>query len=151
MCMKAMDLAHYVVDKCSRDNKPVSNLQLQKILYFLQYIYCRTSNGHLIFRETFEAWPYGPVLRKAYREYSGYGGRPINKTYDDVTLPPSNIKDFVDAGIEMLREKAPWDLVKISHAPGSPWDAVYDNRRGFARTIPNELVVKAATAKVHNG
>lgn len=151
MCMKAMDLAHYVVDKCSRDNHAVSNLQLQKMLYFLQYIYCRSTGGHLIFRERFEAWPYGPVLRDVYREYAGYGGRPIDLKYDDVVSPPTNIKAFVDTGIEILREKAPWDLVRVSHAPGSPWDEVYDNRRGFTHTIPNSLIVEAATAEVGNG
>ena len=37
----ASQLAHYVVDKCTKDGKPVSNLQLQKILYFIQAVYCK--------------------------------------------------------------------------------------------------------------
>lgn len=30
---KAMDLANYIVDKCIKDNAPITNLQLQRILY----------------------------------------------------------------------------------------------------------------------
>lgn len=30
---KAMDLANYIVDKCIKDNTPITNLQLQRILY----------------------------------------------------------------------------------------------------------------------
>lgn len=37
----AMGIAKYVVDKCYKDNKPVSNLQLQKMLYFLQLTFIK--------------------------------------------------------------------------------------------------------------
>lgn len=30
---RAMDLANYIVDKCIKDNTPITNLQLQRILY----------------------------------------------------------------------------------------------------------------------
>ena len=33
---KAIDLSKYIVSKCVRDNIPISNLQLQKILYYIQ-------------------------------------------------------------------------------------------------------------------
>lgn len=33
---RAMDLANYIVDKCIKDNTPITNLQLQRILYFAQ-------------------------------------------------------------------------------------------------------------------
>ena len=32
----AMDIAKYIIDKCIDDEMPISNLQLQKILYYLQ-------------------------------------------------------------------------------------------------------------------
>ena len=33
---KALDLANYIVDKCIKDDAPITNLQLQRILYFIQ-------------------------------------------------------------------------------------------------------------------
>lgn len=32
----ALDIAKYIISKCNRENCPISNLQLQKILYNLQ-------------------------------------------------------------------------------------------------------------------
>lgn len=44
--LDAMEVARYVVSKCATDEVPVSNLQLQKILYFLQYVYCTATEAH---------------------------------------------------------------------------------------------------------
>ena len=38
---KAIDLSKYIVSKCVRDNIPISNLQLQKILYYIQKEFLR--------------------------------------------------------------------------------------------------------------
>ena len=32
----AVELAKYIVSKCIKDEHPISNLQLQKILYYIQ-------------------------------------------------------------------------------------------------------------------
>ena len=32
----ALEIAKYIIDKCTKDRCPVSNLQLQKILYYVQ-------------------------------------------------------------------------------------------------------------------
>ena len=32
----ALDVSKYIVSKCTRDGHPISNLQLQKILYYVQ-------------------------------------------------------------------------------------------------------------------
>lgn len=137
----APQLAHYVVQKCSAEGKPVSNLQLQKILYFLQTVYCEAT-GDLLFPEEFEAWPYGPVMKEVYSEYSWWGGYPIDKGAGN-DVPRESFGDaanFIDQGVEFLRAKYPWDLVKVSHAEGSPWDLVWNDRRRRDRVIPNSML-----------
>ncbi|WP_161555467.1 Panacea domain-containing protein [Paraeggerthella hongkongensis] len=139
----ASQLAHYVVDKCTKDGKPVSNLQLQKILYFLQAVYCKKTNS-LLFKEEFEAWPYGPVMVGVYREYSSYGGCSIYRRHSDADmLDFGNLKSFIDDGIDFLREKYPWDLVKIAHAENSPWDRVYRGGSGYKEVIPNDFIIES--------
>lgn len=141
----ATELAHYTVDKCTRENCPVSNLQLQKILYFLQLTYCRASKGGLLFEEPFQAWPYGPVIESVYNEYSFYGASAIEETYDDAAcIDLGRAKGFVDAGISRLRTKYPWEMVRISHAKGSPWDLVWRGGRGRRSEIPRNLIRSAA-------
>lgn len=143
---KARDLAHYIVDKCTHDDEPVSNLQLQKMMYFLQYVHCRNYGGLLFDDEEFEAWQYGPVLPSIYKEFSNYGGRAITAFYKDADrVKFGDLADWIDAGIEVLREKSPWDLVSVAHAKGSPWDRVWrggcSSRRG---KIPNEYIMEDA-------
>lgn len=148
--LKAATLAHYVVDKCTRDGRPVSNLQLQKIMYFLQSVFCRVSSGELLFLDSFEAWPYGPVLSDVYSEYSSFGGRVIEMRYQNVeSVLDDNpaLKKFIDDGIEDLRTKYPWDLVRLSHAQDSPWACIYDGGRGYKNLIPNNLIIEAAHKK----
>lgn len=145
MHLRATEVARYVVGKCASDRSPVSNLQLQKILYFLQYVYCTATRGCLIFDEEFCAWPYGPVLPDVYGEYKFYGSHEINETFDGhFNVDFGDARGFVDSGIESLREKYPWDLVRISHEDGSPWSVVWRGGAGNGRSIPNDLIRASA-------
>lgn len=138
---RARDIAHYIVDKCTRDGIPISNLQLQKIMYLLQVVYCRIT-GNLLFYEEFEAWQYGPVLPRVYDEFSFFGGIRINKEYEDtIQLAPFDA-DIVNTTVEELRMKYPWDLVNITHASGSPWSRVWRNGDGNRETIGNDLIIR---------
>ena len=148
----AMDLAHYTIDRCNSEGNPISNLQLQKILYFLQSVYCRATGGSLIFPEEFEAWPYGPVLPEVYGEYSYYGASVIDDvSYGSTVKDDPDVCAFLNDGIDDLSGKYPWDLVKTSHAPGGPWDTVWDDGDGYKHNIPNELIRKAALTGVGKG
>ena len=33
---KALDIAEYIINKCTIESYPISNLQLQKIMYYIQ-------------------------------------------------------------------------------------------------------------------
>lgn len=144
---KAMDLARYIVDKSTRDDDPVSNLQLQKIMYFIQYTHCKFYGCLMFDDEEFQAWQYGPVVPNVYDRYSRYGGRAITELYGDVDGNRlfGEMEKWVDSGIEVLRRYSPWDLVSVTHAKGSPWDTVWDNGSGRYDTIPNSLILEYAT------
>lgn len=40
----AIKLARYIINKCAEDEHPITNLQLQKILYYVQREYLRKHN-----------------------------------------------------------------------------------------------------------
>lgn len=135
------ELAHYVVQYCATRSKPISNLQLQKILYFLQTVYGK-NYGSLLFEDCFRAWPYGPVLPEIYKEYSSYGSSPIVEKYPELDMSAFfPIQSFLDSGIDFLRAKSPWDLVKLSHAENSPWSRAWRNGEGRGSVIPNEWLL----------
>ena len=58
---KALELAKYVVSKCIQDDNPISNLQLQKILFYIQRDYLQNEN-RAAFADEIEAWRFGPVV-----------------------------------------------------------------------------------------
>lgn len=138
----AMEIAKYAVNRRYRKDEPISNLQLQKILYFLQIIYA-SDNDALLFADQFEAWPYGPVIRDVYVEFSDCGGFPIKRGFDVEIEQP--LRPFLDAGMDTLASKSPWELVSISHAKGSPWDHVYNELGEHKGVIPNKLIMKCAS------
>ncbi|MFX4243409.1 Panacea domain-containing protein, partial [Aliarcobacter butzleri] len=72
--MRAINLANYIINKSIDSKKPVSNLQLQKMIYFVNLYYFRLTGAFLLDGEQFEAWQHGPVIPEVYREYATYGG-----------------------------------------------------------------------------
>ena len=45
---KALDIAEYIINKCTVESYPISNLQLQKIMYYVQSDSLRDSESGLI-------------------------------------------------------------------------------------------------------
>ena len=135
----AISVAHYVIDKCTRDNNPISNLHLQKILYYLQKFWLKNFNAPL-FADEIEAWPFGPVVPIVYYDYCSYGALKINETYDEIKIDSEYHKD-IDGIINEKREYNPWDLVSDTHKPNSAWYQTYNNGKGYKCIIDKELIM----------
>ena len=73
---RAIELSKYIVSKCIDDGFPISNLQLQKILYYIQRDFLRI--GKPAFPDAIEAWQFGPVVPNVYYYYCGFGAMPIS-------------------------------------------------------------------------
>lgn len=141
----ARQLAHYIVARCDADGTPVSETQLQRMLYVLQVTFVRASGGMLLFPDEFDAYPCGPMITSVHAEYVHEGSRPIYAhdaiTPDEIGLD-SYTAAFVDDGIRTLRSMYPRDLVRITQGNGSPWSAV-DEHDGMRR-IENDMLIRMA-------
>lgn len=142
MRYKAMDIARYIVNKCVEDNRPVSNLQLQKILYYVQINFMRLLSEPA-FDDEIEAWQYGPVVPEVYYEFADCGGTDIYRTYPGAQnlFKNNNEKQIVDKVITLCLRLNPWELVERTHRPNTPWARVY---KGFPDVIPNEYLYEYA-------
>ena len=129
-------LAKYIIDKCAKDEYPISNLQLQKILYNLQKKLLK--NEFVLVNDNFQAWAYGPVVPKVYFEFCSYGSMRIDEKYN--VKIENQIKCIIDPIIESLRKESPWELVQKTHFEGGAWDTVYKNGRGNRDIISLELI-----------
>lgn len=137
MAYSAYEIAKYVVTKCTEDNSPISNLQLQKILYFLQIDFLR-NRGEQLFTDDFEAWQFGPVVPDVYYKFCGFGAMKIRMKYD--VKIESDVKLAVDTIVENKRILKPWDLVEDTHKKGKAWDTIFKEGEGNHQVIPKELI-----------
>ena len=74
----AVSVAKYVINYCMKKAAPVTNLKLQKILYYL-WIEFYKATGKPLFNNTIRAWPLGPVVPDVYDRFCAYGGLPIRQ------------------------------------------------------------------------
>lgn len=131
--MKAIDLAHYIVKTCIDEEKFISNLQLQKIMYFVQLDAMK--RGSLAFDDDFEAWRYGPVIPDVYYTYYGSGALPIVVQFQKNDFIPLD-KKRIDQIVQECRRLDPWELVELTHKENGPWHEVYQDGIGQGAIIP---------------
>ena len=139
----AVDVAQYLIQKCTLDGVPISNLQLQKILYYVQVYFLKKEN-RVLFEDDIEAWALGPVVRDVYMRYCGYGSAEIHEMEESRAHFTPNEKLAMDSIVKEKRAIKAWDLVNATHERGKPWDIVYKNGIGDKDIIPKAVIAKYA-------
>lgn len=123
--LSALDVANYVVNLCIEENKPVSNLQLQKILYYIQRFFLFSNNP--LFDDDFITMDFGPAILEVYNQYCGFGGSKITFNIPLKDKLPENIKAEINLIIRTKRILEPWEINHTLLRKGSPWEVVYNN------------------------
>lgn len=128
-----IDLSKFIINYyCVTKDKPATNLELQKVLYYLQAYHLVNFDKHPFFVEQPEAWVRGPVYRKVYDEYKKYGSDPIQL---DSELPieqvykeslnklnlSENQLEFIDAALNFFSNMTYGELITRTHAE-KPWN-----------------------------
>jgi uncharacterized phage-associated protein len=72
----AKTIARWLIAWAEADEDPLTNMKLQKLLYYAQGQYLARC-GEPLFGDAIEAWSHGPVVPSVYREFKGYGARSI--------------------------------------------------------------------------
>ena len=118
MLYTAQQIADYIIADSHDAGSFISNLKLQKLLYYVQAWHLAIFN-ELLFPERFEAWVHGPVIPELYRKYKDYRWRNIDH---DVSRPLLDDRTVKFLG-EVLDEYGPLDarrLEWLTHRE-SPW------------------------------
>lgn len=130
-----MDVAKYVITKCTIDKKPINNEQLQHILFLLQketlhYI------GMPIHRGVFQAWDIGPVVPEVYESFEPKGYiKDLCKNIGDVQC-----KSYVDAVVTEVQEMHPTDLPRMVKKTGGAWHTTFQKHKNEKKEIPLYLI-----------
>jgi uncharacterized phage-associated protein len=109
--MAMQRFAHHVIAVANEFNG-ISNLQLQKIMYFALGDYIKEHGIdnviEEIYDEPFEVWPYGPVVNETYHHFKKYGQYKIRESFDrfdDYEVLTPYIVDYLDKDvIHLVRE-----------------------------------------------
>ncbi|PAF46249.1 hypothetical protein BKH46_08395 [Helicobacter sp. 12S02634-8] len=142
--MQALKVARYIINKAIELEKPISNLQLQKIMYFVQLDFLKQVGKGLI-DDDFEARSFGPIVGSVYSQYRVFGSSELFMPEKDAQLDLSqNEQSIIDATIRNSLQLKPWELVQKSHNPKGAWAAVFKNGEGARVRIPKKLIEKEA-------
>ena len=113
-------IAKYIIKQCSECKKPISNLKLQKILYFVQAEFLVTTHKPC-FEEKIEAWDFGPVVPLVYNKYKIFGGAIIPYIKTTSIFPFSKKeKELIDGIIEQCIKYSASELTILSLQ--KPWE-----------------------------
>jgi len=138
-----LDLAKYVIYKCRESNCDISNLKLQKIMYYIQVYYLQ-NYSIVAFNSKISAWMYGPVVDDVYIHYRKYKSEDLKDIVDtNVEISYDNKdKEILDAIITEYMGKSAWDLVMDTHKVGSPWSHVYNDGEGRYKEISKDDIIE---------
>lgn len=148
-------LANLMLDEADRNGISVTNLALQKLLYFAHGIFLNETKRPLV-KGHFEAWQYGPVHPIAYKAFRACGAEPIRiraEAQDALTgrkksiADPSNpaVRRLVQQVLNSYGKLSAGRLVDLSHAKNSPWHYVVDKGRtsiAFGLRIPDGVILE---------
>lgn len=101
------------------DSEYITNLKLQKLLYYAQGYYMALKNKPL-FNEDFEAWEHGPVIRKIYNEYKSNGSKGIEYNEDFNVAIDKETERILEKIYEEYGQYTAWKLRNMTHEE-SPW------------------------------
>ena len=120
----ALDIARYIVQHENSNGRTVSNLRLQKLLYFVQCAFLGVLSNPC-FSDEMEAWDYGPVVPAVYHRYKVYGSTIIPSPNAEVSVfSNESEKQLVDQMLDTCAGFTTRELVDATHRQ-SPWRDVF--------------------------
>ena len=102
----------------NRPDANVTNLKLQKLLYYCQAVYLVLHDGSPLFTDKIEAWEYSPVVPAVYRKYRRQKSQIIERGKVDLT---SEEIEAIDMTLDCYGNYSASQLVSAVHAE-KPWN-----------------------------
>ena len=118
----AHDVAVYIINWCNEHRISISNLKLQKLLYFVQGE-ASARSPHRLIDDDFYAWQLGPVVPNVYSDYAMYSSSHIPRQIVKREIAEDE-KSIVDMALVKYANYSPWALVEKSHNQ-DPWKYNY--------------------------
>lgn len=114
MIYDVIDISEYVLSYCETKEKPITNLKLQKILFYIQCEYIKQKKK-LLFDNPMECWTYGISIPDSYLHFATWSSTDIlgvkikeGIVFDNETISIMNqvIDNYIDWKL--------WHLVELN-------------------------------------
>lgn len=115
----ANQVADYLIRAIHSRGSEVSNLQLQKLLYYAQGLFL-AETGEPLFDAPLEAWKRGPVQPGVYNRFKGPEWRDVDDPPDSITDMPKDVQEHLDMIITAFGTIPPVELAEMTHRT-DPW------------------------------
>lgn len=102
------------------DTECITNMKLQKLLYYAQGNFLKKYNIPL-FSEKIYAWQHGPVVIEVYEKYKKFGANSIEFNGNSELQFDDHIESFLESIYEEYGQYSAWKLREMTHSE-SPWD-----------------------------
>lgn len=131
MSYPIIDIANKIIANTDiNQGETISNLKLQKMLYYLQGFFIAVFDKKL-FEEPIEAWQYGPVVRDAYFHFKEFGSSSISLKEEEVIINlPQNEDELFKEVMEEYGQFSAVKLMNMTHEE-LPWKKTFtENPQG---------------------
>ncbi len=139
----AKSVGGYLVWFGQRHGDPLTNLKLQKLLYYAQGIFL-VEHNRLLFEEPLQAWVRGPVVYEVWKAYNHHKWEPISDPIDKPRLS-DEVLSSLNTLIERYWEFSAYKLERMTHEE-SPW---LNARKGVSSDTPSSATIKIADIYEH--
>lgn len=116
----------YFISFSNETGELISNLKLQKLLYYAQAWHLGMI-GQPLFEEDFQAWVHGPVIPESYHLYKHHAWRPLVRedlssgTFEQLEQQFDNESREIMTGVrDHYFSKGAYELEMLSHRE-TPW------------------------------
>ena len=131
----ASQVADYIIHFSHQHGDLVTNLKLQKLVYYAQAWYLALY-GKPLFGGRLEAWVHGPVQPTVYQNFKKFGWNPITDDPGEVNLP-EHIKSHLNEVMEVYGVLSAYQLERLTHRE-APW---LNARNGLPMDINSEAAI----------
>lgn len=122
----ARTVARWLIEWARFDEEgAVSNLKLQKLLYYAQGHYMAAHDGEPLFKDQIQAWSHGPVVPDVYHAYKQFKSGPIVDESDfDFDCIDREAAGWLASVWRTFGSLSAWKLREMTHDE-SPWRSTF--------------------------
>ncbi len=149
----SLAIANEFLKRAALEQRALTHMHLQKLVY-LAHGWGLAVTGQPLVEDRFEAWDYGPVVRKLYDALRACGSGPVKhliRSGGDISPEQSDGPEVtasmtpderavIDKVWDQYKAFEAFQLSALTHAENSPWHRTHANGSGRSRAINDNLI-----------